>query len=102
MLAEYRTLPTNFVRDVIMKAPNADTMNSLARSVLTLYSYDEYANDLSIPNVLRQSIQLISTMPLLTTYAYQAYSHYIMGRGLFIHNPSRHHSTAENIINAYA
>lgn len=98
MLAEYRTLPTNFVRDVIMKAPNADTMNSLARSVLTLYSYDEYANDLSIPNVLRQSIQLISTMPLLTTYAYQAYSHYIMGRGLFIHNPSRHHSTAENIL----
>jgi citrate synthase len=74
------------------------SMNSLARSVLTLYSYDEYANDLSIPNVLRQSIQLISTMPLLTTYAYQAYSHYIMGRGLFIHNPSRHHSTAENIL----
>ncbi|HPU17421.1 MAG TPA: citrate/2-methylcitrate synthase, partial [Bacillota bacterium] len=98
MLAEYRTLPTNFVRDVIMKAPNADIMNSLARSILTLYSYDEYANDLSIPNVLRQSIQLISTMPLLTTYAYQAYSHYIMGRGLFIHNPSPRHSTAENIL----
>ena len=98
MLAEYRTLPTNFVRDVIMKAPNAYIMNSLARSVLTLYSYDEYANDLSIPNVLRQSIQLISTMPLLTTYAYQAYSHYIMGRGLFIHNPSPRHSTAENIL----
>lgn len=98
ILADSRTLPTNFVRDVIMKAPNADLMNSLARGVLTLYSYDNNANDLSIENVLRQSINLIATMPMLTSYAYQAYSHYIKGNGLFIHNPSPRHSTAENIL----
>lgn len=98
ILADSRTLPTNFVRDVIMKAPNADLMNSLARGVLTLYSYDKNANDISIENVLRQSFNLIATMPMLTSYSYQAYSHYIKGNGLFIHNPSPRHSTAENIL----
>ncbi len=98
LIADCRTLPTNFVRDVIMKAPNADLMNSLARGVLTLYSYDKNANDLAIPNVLRQCIGLISTLPMLTAYAYQAYSHYIKHRGLFIHQPSEKLSTAENVL----
>ncbi len=98
LISEYRTLPTNFNRDVIMKAPNRDIMNSLARSVLTLYSYDKHANDLSIPNVLRQSIQLIANFSSLSVYAYQAYRHYIMGRGLYIHNPDPKLSTAENFL----
>ena len=73
MLGSYRTLPRNFTRDVIMKAPGADIMNSLARSVLTLYAYDKNANDLSVPNVLRQCIQLIANFPLLSVYAYRAF-----------------------------
>lgn len=71
LLAFYRSLPTSFVRDVIMKAPSRDMMNSLARSVLTLYSYDDKADDVSLPNVLRQCLQLISTFPLLAIYSYQ-------------------------------
>ena len=98
MLIQYRTLPRNFVRDVVMKAPNNDIMNSLARSVLTLYSYDKNANDTSVPNVLRQCIQLISNFPTLSVYAYQAYSHYIQKESLFIHNPAVGKSTAENIL----
>lgn len=98
LLVSYRTLPTNFVRDVIMKAPNQDIMNSLARSVLTLYSYDKNANDTSLPNVLRQCIQLIANFPLLSVYAYQAYRHYIKGKGLYIHHPDPNLSTAENIL----
>lgn len=80
LLANYRTLPTSFVRDIIMKAPSADMMNTLARSVLTLYSYDENANDISLPNVLRQSLQLIALFPLLAVYGYQAYVHYHDGK----------------------
>ncbi|MDY3927873.1 MAG: citrate/2-methylcitrate synthase [Clostridia bacterium] len=98
LLARYRTLPTNFTRDVIMKAPNRDIMNSLARSVLTLYSYDKNANDLSIPNVLRQCVQLIANFSSLAVYAYQAYRHFILGRGLYIHNPNPKLSTAENLL----
>lgn len=98
MLNSYRTLPTNFVRDVIMKAPNPDIMNSLARSVLTLYSYDKNANDLSIPNNLRQCIQLIANFPLLSVYAYNAYQHFTKGKSLYIHRPSTALSTAENIL----
>lgn len=98
LLVEYRTLPRNFVRDVVMKAPNNDIMNSLARSVLTLYSYDKHANDTSIPNVLRQCIQLISNFPSLSVYAYQAYNHYVKRNSLCIHNPQKGKSTAENIL----
>ena len=98
MLNSYRTLPTNFVRDVIMKAPNPDIMNSLARSVLTLYSYDKEANDLSIPNVLRQCIQLVSNFSLLSVYAYNAYHHFTKGKSLYIHRPDPALSTAENIL----
>jgi len=98
LLVTYRTLPANFVRDVIMKAPNSDIMNSLARSVLTLSSYDKNSGDTSIPNVLRQCIQLISSFPMLAVYAYQAYNHYTKGKSLYIHRPSAEFSTAENIL----
>ncbi|MBQ8189142.1 MAG: citrate/2-methylcitrate synthase [Lachnospiraceae bacterium] len=98
LLGEYRTLPTSFVRDIIMKAPSRDMMNTLARSVLTLYSYDDRADDTSIPNVLRQSLQLISLFPLLSIYGYHAYKHYHDGASLFIHSPRTDLSTAENIL----
>ncbi len=98
MLAGYRTLPTSFVRDIIMKAPSNDMMNTLARSVLTLYSYDDKADDTSIPNVLRQCLQLISLFPQLCIYGYQAYSHYHDGNSLFIHQPNPELSAAENIL----
>lgn len=98
LLSEYRQLPTNFVRDIIMKAPSRDMMNTLARSVLTLFSYDDYASDTSIPNVLRQSLQLIALFPVLAIYGYQAYAHYHDGKSLFIHKPQANLSTAENIL----
>lgn len=98
MLAIYRNLPTSFVRDIIMKAPSPDMMNTLARSVLTLYSYDEKADDTSIDNVLRQCLQLIAIFPMLSVYGYQAYSHYHDGNSLFIHAPKPELSTAENIL----
>lgn len=98
LLSDYRTLPTSFVRDIIMKAPSKDMMNTLARSVLTLYSYDDRADDTSIPNVLRQCLQLISMFPLLTIYGYNAYKHYHDGASLFIHTPKPELSTAETIL----
>ena len=98
LLASYRTLPKNFVRDVVMKAPSGDMMNTLARSVLTLYCYDTNANDISHDNVLRQCLQLISVFPLLSVYGYHAYNHYHKGESLFIHNPDKKLSTAENIL----
>ena len=98
ILAFYRTLPTSFVRDIIMKAPSKDMMNTLARSVLTLYSYDDRADDVSMPNVLRQCLQLISLFPMLSIYGYQAYSHYHDGKSLFIHQPDPELSAAENIL----
>lgn len=98
LLGDYRRLPVNFTRDVIMKAPNKDIMNILARCVLTLYSYDKYANDTSIPNVLRQSIQLIANFPVLAVYAYRAYRHFVKGKGLILHSPNPKLSTAENIL----
>lgn len=98
LLYFYRSLPTSFVRDVIMKAPSRDMMNTLARSVLTLYSYDDRADDTSLPNVLRQSLQLISLFPLLSIYGYQAYRYYHDGGSLHIHQPVWGLSTAENIL----
>jgi citrate synthase len=98
IIAKYRTLPTSFVRDIIMKAPSFDMMNTLARSVLTLYSYDENANDTSIANVLRQCLQLIALFPLLSVYGYQAYVHYYNDKSLIIHTPKEELSTAENIL----
>ncbi len=98
LLEKYRELPPSFVRDIIMKAPSKDMMNTLARSVLTLYSYDEKADDISIENVLRQGLQLIALFPLLSVYGYQAYRHYYFGDSLVIHPPKEGLSTAENIL----
>ena len=98
LLIFYRSLPTSFVRDIIMKAPSKDMMNTLARSILTLYSYDDAADDVSLPNVLRQCLQLISLCPLLSIYGYQAYSHYHDGQSFFIHQPLSEGSMAENIL----
>ena len=98
LLAGQRSLPKNFVRDVIMKAPTKDMMNTLSRSVLTLYAYDHNADDTSLPNVLRQCLNLISVFPMLSVYSYQAYNHYIKGKSLYIHNPDPKLSVAENIL----
>ena len=98
LLGIYRTLPTDFVRDTIMKAPSRDMMNTLARSVLTLYAYDDNADDISIPNVLRQCMQLIAIFPLLSVYGYQAYRHYHENESLFIHPPVKELSAAENLL----
>ena len=97
MLAERRTLPPTFVRDVIMKAPSRDMMNSLSRSILSLYTYDEKADDTSIPNVLRQSLNLISQFPMLMVYGYHAYN-YRQGEDLYIYAPDPSKSAAENIL----
>lgn len=92
------TLPTNFVRDVIMKAPSHDIMNSLTKSVLTLASYDENVMDMSLDNVLRQSLMLISVFPMLSVYGYHAYNHYECDDSLYIHRPDPNLSTAENLL----
>lgn len=98
ILGNQRSLPRNFVRDVIMKAPSKDMMNTLSRSVLTLYSYDSNPEDISLPNVLRQCINLISIFPMLSVYGYQAHRHYNQNKSLYIHNPKKKLSTAENIL----
>ena len=98
ILSAYSRLPTSFVRDSIMEALSRDMLNTLARSVLTLYSYDDMADDISLPNVLRQCLQLISLFPMLSVYGYQAYKHYHDGASLFIHQPKPEYSTAENIL----
>ncbi len=98
LLVQYRTLPQNFVRDVILKAPSEDMMNSIARSVLTLFCYDKNPNDTSIQNVLRQSVQLISVFPLLSVYGYHAYNHYLRDKSLYIHRAEPTMSTAEVIL----
>ena len=98
ILSDYRSLPKNFVRDIIMKRPSENMMNTLARSVLTLYSYDNAADDTSRPNVLRQCLQLIAMFPLLSVYGYQTYRHYYLNDSLIIHPPKKEYSTAENIL----
>ncbi len=97
-LRDCRSLPTNFTRDVIMKAPSSDIMNSMTRSILTLASYDKNALDTTIPNALRQCIQLISTFPLLAVYAYHAYNYSEKQESMIIHRPDPKLSTAENIL----
>ena len=96
LLAEYRSLPTSFVRDIIMKAPSRDMMNALARSVLTLYAYDDRADDTSLPNVLRQCLQLTALVPVISVYGYQAYRHYHDGQSLFIHVPKPEYGGGNN------
>lgn len=98
LLGKYRNLPLNFVRDIIMKAPSLDIMNTMQRSVLTMYSYDETPDDISLPNVLRQSMQLIAILPMVVAYGYHACKHYYEGSSFFIHPPQPELSTAENIL----
>ena len=97
LLADLRYLPSVFTRDVIMKAPSDNMMNTLAKCVLALYSYDQCANDISIPNVLRQCLSLISLFPLISVYGYQAYN-FKAGESLIIHQPNPKLSLAENIL----
>ena len=99
ILINYRNImPKNFVRDVIMKKPSEDLMNNIARSVLSMYAYDGNPDDLSIPNVLRQSLELISIFPMLTVYSYHAKNYYLDKGSLIIHRPQPNLSTAENIL----
>lgn len=98
MIATGMTLPKNFTRDVILKAPSKDIMNSMTKSILTLASYDENPSDLSMENVLRQCMMLISVFPMLAVYGYQAYNHYENDDSLYIHRPDPTCSMAENIL----
>ena len=99
LMTSFRTLPNSFVRDIIMKAPSSDIMNSMARSVLTLYSYDNNADNTSLENVLRQCLQLIALFPQLALYSYQAYDYYLKdNNSFFINHPQPGLSSAENIL----
>lgn len=98
LLGSYRKLPHHFARDIILKTPTKDIMNALTKNILTLSSYDRNAMDISVPNVLRQIIELIANLPALVVYSYLAYRHYELGRGLYIHKPKPELSTAENIL----
>ena len=99
ILADLRELSGHFVRDVVMKAPNGNIMNALQKGVLTLYSYDENPEDISVDNVLRQSLQMIAKLPLISVYSYYAYRHFRLNESLIIRNPKKELSTAENILN---
>lgn len=98
LLNDYRSLPPEFTRDIIMKAPSNDMMNTLARSVLMLYYYDDNPNNNSISNVLLQCLKLIAQFPLLAVYGYHAYNHYVNDQSLIIHQPDANLSVAENIL----
>ena len=98
VLGSMRTLPTNFTRDVVMKASSKDIMNTLTRSILTLASYDEDTDNLEIENVMRQCLMLISVLPMLAVYGYHAYNHYELNESMYIHRPDPNLSTAENIL----
>lgn len=98
ILSSYGSLPKNFVRDVIMKVPSRDIMNSLTKSVLTMASYDKKASDLSLENVLGQCLKLIGIFPMLSVYGYHAYNHYECGDSFYIHRPDENISFAENIL----
>ncbi len=98
LLTMYRHLPEEFVRDMIMNVPSKDLMNVMSRSVLTLFSHDEYADDTSIRNVLRQCIQMIAYFPMLAVYGYQTFKHYYENKSLVIHSPRPDLGTAENFL----
>ena len=98
ILAEMQELSAQFIRDVIMKAPSSNIMNAIQKSIVTLYSYDPNPEDISISNVLRQSLQLISKLPLISVYAYHSYSHFKKDETLVIRNPDKNCSIAENIL----
>ena len=98
MIASGRELPTNFTRDVIMKASSKDIMNSMTRSILTLASYDANASSTAVDNVIRQCLNLISVFPMLAVYGYHAYNHYENDESMYIHRPSAGLATAENLL----
>ncbi len=98
ILAQSMTLPKNFTRDVILKAPSKDIMNTLTKSILTLASYDDKASDISMENVLRQCLMLISVLPMMAVYGYHGYNHYVNDDSLYIHRPDPNCSMAENIL----
>jgi citrate synthase len=98
LLDQCATLPDSFLRGTIMDAPSKDMMNSLAKSVLTLYAYDNNPDDISVVNVIRQSINLIAQFPLLAIYGYQSYAHYHRGQSLVIHPPMKGLSIAEKLL----
>ncbi|MCR5784602.1 MAG: citrate/2-methylcitrate synthase [Eubacterium sp.] len=98
IITDMQELSGQFVRDVIMKSPSVNIMNSLQKSIITLYSYDPKAEDTTVRNVLFQSLQLIAKMPLIAVYAYYAYRHFVMDESLLIRNPDPKMSTAENIL----
>lgn len=97
-LGSVRSLPPNFTEDMIMKAPSQDIMNKLARGVLASYSYDDNPEDRSVPNIMRQCIELISRFSTLAAYGYQARRRYYENQSMFIHNPISSLSTAENFL----
>ncbi len=98
ILGENRKLPVSFTRDVIMKAPSNDIMNSITKSILTLASYDDDVHDTSVANTIKQSIHLVAIYPLLAVYAYHAYNHYVNDGSMYIHQPDPNLSTAENLL----
>lgn len=98
ILTSLQELSAQFIRDVIMKAPSPNLMNGLQRSVLTLYSFDSNPDDTSVPNVLRQSLQLVAKLPLIAVYNYHAYRHFEFFESLVIKPAKPEYSTAENIL----
>lgn len=98
ILADLSELSGDFIRDVIMKAPSANIMNSMMKSILNLYSYDGNPDDISVSNVLRQSLQMIAKMPLIAAYSYQAYGHFRLDQNMIIRNPRKDYSTAQNLL----
>lgn len=98
VIAQNRTLPTNFTRDVIMKAPSKDIMNSMTRSILTLASYDKNIESALLEDSIRQCLLLIAQFPMLAIYAYHAYNHIENYESMYIHRPGQNLSTAENIL----
>lgn len=97
-LGAYRDLPENFVHDSLLKLSSRDMMNAMAQSILALYVFDERADDVSLPNVLRQCLKLIATFPLLAAYSYQAHIYHYGKGSLVIHAPKPELSTAENFL----
>ena len=97
-ISNYRSLPVSFVRDVLLKKPSIDMMNAMSKGVLTLYSYDKNPDDVSLPNVLKQCLQLIAQFPLLAIYAYNSSEYYNKAESLYIHHPREDYSTAENLL----
>ncbi|MEG1663047.1 MAG: citrate/2-methylcitrate synthase [Clostridia bacterium] len=98
LLSDYRFLPNDFLSDIIIRTPSRDMMNTLMRGVLSLYTYDQTADNISISNVLRQGLDLIAKIPLIAVYGYQSYTHHFCGNSLFIHTPQKNLSTAENLL----